>query len=173
MEEVIHLLSWTLIDWPKYFRRGLHTFPPKTHHAISDVRDMDYLRADGRAADGPRCDELLNPYAVPESCLTPRAVLAVAAIEDLLVDLYRLREEATTEGRTATLSSPSGAALWREYLDKYLASVEVTAEVPDTHNDGRPRPDVFVGALATAQDGGWGLGLWGVRLLIGPAIPSR
>ena len=25
---IVHLLSWTLIDWPAYFRRGLFAFPP-------------------------------------------------------------------------------------------------------------------------------------------------
>lgn len=169
--KIVHLLSWTLVDWPTYFWRGLHAFPRETHHAVTDPRDMDYLPAEGRAADGSRCDELANPYAVPESCLTARALLAVAAVEDLLIDLYRLRAQATSEGRTASVSSPSGAAVWQDYVGAYLASSEVAAEAPPTRNDGRPRADVFVGALASAKDGGWGLGVWGARLLLGPAIP--
>jgi hypothetical protein len=169
--KIIHLLSWTLIDWPTYFRRSLHAFPPDTHHAITDARDMEYLRADGRAADGSRCDELANPYAVPESCLTPRALLAVAAVEDLLVDLYRLRDQAKGEGRTASLSSPDDAAVWRNYVDTHLASAEVTVDATSARGDGRPRPDVFVGALANVKNGGWGLGAWGAWLLVGPALP--
>src|SRR6185295_5055208 len=46
---IIHLLSWKLIDWPGYFRRGLASFPPATHHSVTDARDRDYLRTDGRA----------------------------------------------------------------------------------------------------------------------------
>jgi hypothetical protein len=169
--KIVHLLSWTLIDWPAYLRRGLHTFPPATHHAITDRRDRDYLRPDARTADGSRCDELANPYAVPESCLTARARLAVAAVEDLLVALYRLREEARREGVTATLSSADGAAIWRDYLDAHLASAEVTLQEPPPRGDGRPRPDLFLGGVASARDGGWGLGVWGAALLLGPAIP--
>ena len=171
--KIIHLLSWTLIDWPSYFRRGLFSFPPAVHHRVTDDRDADYLRADGRADGGARCDELANPYAVPESCLTPRALLAVAAVEDLLVALHRLRDQASREGRTATLASPNDAAVWRDYVSAHLASAEVSADfLPATSNDGRPRPDVFLGALANArQGGGWGLGLWGAGLVIGPAVP--
>ena len=168
---IVHLLSWTLIDWPTYFWRGIYTFKPATHHAVSDARDLDYLRANGRTDGGARCDELANPYAVPESCMTPRALMAVAAVEDLLIDLYRLLDEASSEGRTATLSSPHGAAVWREYLSAHLAGAEGTADVPTTQSDGRARPDMFVGVIASAKQGGWGVGLWGARLLVGPAIP--
>jgi hypothetical protein len=170
--KIIHLLSWTLIDWPSYFRHGRFSFPPAVHHRITDDRDADFLRADARTDAGARCDELPSPYAVPESCLTPKALRAVAAIEDLLVALYRLRDQASREGRTATLASPNDAAAWREYVSRHLASAEVTADViPTTHNDGRSRPDVFLGALATAKQGGWGVGLWGAGLVIGPAMP--
>jgi hypothetical protein len=168
---IVHLLSWTLIDWPAYFRRRIFAFPPETHHAVSDARDKDYLRADARTEQGDHCDELANPYAVPESCLTPRALLAVSAIEDLLVDLYRLRDQGSSEGRTATLWSPASADVWREFLAAHLAGAEATADVPTFHEEGPPRPDVFVGVRATEQRGGFGVGLWGARLLVGPAIP--
>ena len=166
---IVHLLSWTLIDWPAYFRRGLFAFPPATHHAVSDARDHDYLRADARTEAGARCDALANPYAVPESCLTPRALLAVAAIEDLLIDLYRLNAQAG-EG-AATLWSPGGAAIWREYLRAHLAGAEVTADLPTFQREAHPRPDLFIGARTIGQRGGFGIGLWGARLFVGPALP--
>jgi hypothetical protein len=168
---IVHLLSWKLIDWPGYLRRGLTSFPAATHHHVTDARDAEYLRVDGRSEDGARCDELANPYAVPESCLTARALLAVAAIEDLLVDLYRVRDQASRERRTATLTNPESAAIWREYVDAHLASAEATADLPTASQDGRSRPDVFLGALASSRQEGWGLGLWGARLLLGPALP--
>ena len=169
--KIVHLLSWTLIDWPAYFRRGLFAFPPETHHAVSDARDKEYLRADARTEQGVRCDELANPYPVPEACLTPRALLAVSAVEDLLVALYRLRDQAEGQGRAATLWSPAGADVWREYLGAHLAGAEAIADVPTSREEGPPRPDVFVGVRGTGQRGGFGAGLWGARLLIGPAIP--
>jgi hypothetical protein len=169
--KIVHLLSWKLIDWPAYWKRGIFSFPPNIHHAVSDKRDWEYLRTDARTEGGARCDTLANPYAVPESCLTPRALLAVSAVEDLLVDVYRLRAEAAGEGRTATLAAGSGATVWREYLGQHLASADVTADVPTSGTDGWPRPDLFVGARAIAYGTGWGVGLWGAQLLLGPAIP--
>jgi hypothetical protein len=170
--KIVHLLSWTLIDWPAYFRRGLTSFPPAVHHRITDDRDADFLHPDARPDGGARCDEIANPYAVPESCLTTRALLAVSAVEDLLVALYRLRDQAGRDNRTATLLSADEAAAWRAYVAEHLASAEVTAVgVPAAPNDGRSRPDSFLGGLATARQGGWGLGAWGARLVIGPAVP--
>jgi hypothetical protein len=89
----------------------------------------------------------------------------------LLIDLYRLRDEASSQGRTATSSTAGGAAIWRDYVGTYLASAEVAVDVTAPENDGRPRPDVFLGALASVKEGGWGAGVWGARLFIGPALP--
>lgn len=82
---VVHLLSWTLIDWPAYLWNGRWSFPPDTHHAVSDERDDDYLRRELRLADGRACRSFLNPYAVPEICLTERARAAVDAVVSYLV----------------------------------------------------------------------------------------
>jgi hypothetical protein len=158
---IVHLLSWTLIDWPTYFKRGIFSFPPATHHAVSDARDMDYLRADATTEAGARCDALANPYAVPESCLTPRALLAVAAIEDLLVGMYRARAQ----------PAPDSGEVWREYLSVHLAGAEGSADLSGFQPDGRRRPDVFVGALGNLQRNGFAAGLWGARLFLGPAVP--
>ena len=168
---IVHLLSWTLIDWPRYLIRGVTDFPATTHHAVHDHRDADYLRAGGRTEDGRPCHELHNPYAVPETCLTERALAAVAAVEDLLVMTYELRARAAREGRTATLHATDAAAGWRAFVREHLASA-VTDVVPaSTKREPRRRPDVFVGALGSREPGGFGVGLWGGALLYGPATP--
>jgi hypothetical protein len=168
---VQHLLSWTLIDWPTYFALGIYSFPPETHHAVHDDRDLDYLRWDGRADNGQRCKTLLNPYAVPESCLTERARHAASAIVDLLVAAYRVRAQAEAEGRTPTLSSPEGTVLWSAFLRTHIPSVEPITSIPTETRVARPRPDLFAGAQVSGKPGAWGVGLWGTRLLVGPAVP--
>ena len=82
---IVHLLSWTSMDWPAYFRRGLFAFPPvDPSRRVGCPRQGLPACGDTRRREGARCDELANPYAVPESCLTPRALLAVTAARDLL-----------------------------------------------------------------------------------------
>ncbi|HEY7371240.1 MAG TPA: hypothetical protein VIF57_03610 [Polyangia bacterium] len=170
---IIHLLSWTLIDWPGYLARGTLSFPAAIHHAITDDRDADYLRADATLADGRRCAELGNPYAVPEACLTPRARAAVDAVEDFLVLTYRLRARAAAAGGPASLSSPEDRALWNAFLGKHLPSVAVTAPPPPLQvaQVGNPRPDTFIGVQGTIASDGGGAGAWGGRLFYGPAVP--
>src|SRR4051812_20235284 len=41
---IVHLMSWTLIDWPTYLVHGRGAFPSRTHHATSDRRDAEYLK---------------------------------------------------------------------------------------------------------------------------------
>jgi hypothetical protein len=169
---ILHLMSWTLIDWPTYFARGRGSFPAATHHAITDRRDGDFVRGDGVAADGARCADLHNPYAVPESCLTARARAAADAIVDLLALTYRLRARAAAAGRQASLASPEDLAAWHGYVGKHLASAAVPAETPPlAARIGRPRPDTFIGVQAVLSRDGWGGGLWGGRLFFGPALP--
>jgi hypothetical protein len=168
---IVHLLSWTLIDWPSYFWAGRFSFPPATHHAISDARDLEYLRPGARTNDGRPCEEPSNPYAVPESCLSVRTRLAVSAVEDLLIAIYRVRASARAEGRPATLATPAAMAIWSDYLHAYLPSAEVAVELPTASAEAPGRPDVFVGVQGTARHGGWGVGLWGARLFVGPAVP--
>lgn len=169
---ILYLMSWTLIDWPSYLLHGRASFPAATHHAITDRRDGDFLRRDGVAADGTRCADLHNPYAVPELCLTPRAGAAVSAIADLLVLTYRLRARAAAAHREASLASPDDLADWRQYVQQHLPSAHVEMEGPPPDlTIGRPRPDSFLGAQGVLARDGWGAGLWGGRLFYGPALP--
>ena len=105
--EIVHLLSWTLIDWPIYALHGEWGFPASTHHAISDRRDYDYVRWDAHTRDGRACRDLHHPYAFPEECLTERAKAAAATVVDFLVLTYRLRARALAEGRAASLFAPA------------------------------------------------------------------
>jgi hypothetical protein len=170
---IVNLLSWTLIDWPAYFMRGRASFPSETHHAITDGRDADFVRPDAAAGEGQRCADLHNPYAVPETCLTPQGRAAVDAVQDLLVLTYRLRARAAAAGREASLSSPEDAALWKEYLQRHFASAAVPPEatVSGEQRIGTPRADTFLGAQAGVASDGWGAGAWGARLFYGPAVP--
>ena len=61
--------------------------------------------------------------------MTPRALRAVTAIEDLLVGWYRVRSEAAGERRPASLATPAGAAVWGAYVNAHLPSAEVNAEI--------------------------------------------
>jgi hypothetical protein len=163
---IVHLLSWTLIDWPTYAWHGRFSFPRSTHHAVSDRRDHDYLRADGFARDGQRCTTFQNPYALPEECLTDRARAAVDAIVDLLVLTYRLRTSGAGEGEV-----PVGRASWLDFGRAYLSSVTEPFPAPADTRGPRPRPDVFVGAQGVAGPHALGLGLWASHLLFRPALP--
>jgi hypothetical protein len=172
--EIVHLLSWTLIDWPLYLLHGRWGFPASTHHALSDQRDSDYLRWDARTKDGRTCRDLHHPYAFPEACLTERAKAAVATVVDFLVLTYRLRARATAEGRPASLFPPapsSDAAEWLAFVREDLPSVAVTPELPSEPHSALPRADVFVGAQGVAGSHLWGAGLWGARLFMEPAAP--
>src|SRR5437764_13484300 len=42
--DIVHLLSWKLVDWPRYAWHGHLRFEAPTHHGISDERDADYVR---------------------------------------------------------------------------------------------------------------------------------
>jgi hypothetical protein len=159
---IVHLLSWTLIDWPTYAWRGRFSFPPATHHAVSDRRDHDYLRSDGLSRDGRRCTAFQNPYAVPEECLTERARAAVDAVVDLLVLTYRLRG-----GREA----PGGRGSWQDFGRAHLSSTVEPFPAPAETRGPLPRPDMFVGAQGEAGPRLVGLGLWATRLLFRPALP--
>lgn len=165
---VRHLLSWTLIDWPRYLKRGLRTFPAGTHHAVTDRRDAEYLRRGARAPDGRACDELLHPYAVPEACLTPRALAAADAVTDLLVLFYRLRARAAAQGRAPTLfasTSNEAPTAWASYLRTHVGGVYAKPQLPTEPLDPLPRPDVFLGLQGTSGPKAWGVGPWGARLV--------
>jgi hypothetical protein len=172
--QIVHLLSWTLIDWPVYALHGKWGFPASTHHAVSDDRDSDYVRWDARTSDGRACRDLHHPYAFPEECLTERAKAAASTIVDFLVLTYRLRVGADAAGHSASLFPPaprSDAALWLAFVQKDLPSVAVTPDLPSEPQTARSRPDVFVGAQGVAGAHLWGAGLWGARLFMGPAAP--
>jgi hypothetical protein len=171
--EIVHLLSWTLIDWPRYLLHGRWSFAPETHHAPSDRRDADFLLWDGRASDGRACRDFHNAYAVPEECLTERAKAAVDAVVDLLVAIYKQRADARDAGRPASLFSASGdeAKAWRGFVREHLPSVSTPALLPVAPHRPLRRSDVFVGVQALAGDHALGGGLWGAKLFIGPAVP--
>jgi hypothetical protein len=168
---IVHLLSWTLVDWPSYLIHGRGRFPPETHHAITDRRDADYLKQDALAPDGQSCAAFPNPYAVPETCLTPRARAAVDAIVDLLVLTYQLRTRAAAVGRQATLSSPEDLVLWQDYVQRHLASDALRVEGPLPQLSALPRPDAFLGVQGSIARDGWGTGAWAAQLFYGPALP--
>jgi hypothetical protein len=170
-ERVVHLLSWTLIDWPVYFRRGLGAFPPGTHHAVSDDRDAAYLEPGGRTEEGAACASLHQPYAVPESCLTHRARAAVAAVTDVLVLTYVLRARAAAEGRTPGLATPADAASWMAFARTHLPSVAAEVAPPLLGREGRARADLFLGATGSLERDGGGVGGWAGRFYYGPALP--
>jgi hypothetical protein len=172
--QIVHLLSWTLIDWPFYALHGKWGFPASTHHAVSDGRDSDYLRGDVRISDGRTCRDLHHPYAVPEECLTERAKAAAGTVVDFLVLTYRLRARAVDEARPASLFPPApstDAALWLDFVRRDLPSVVVAPELPFEPQMALARPDVFVGAQGVLGEHLWGVGLWGARLFMGPAAP--
>lgn len=170
---IIHLLSWTLIDWPAYLARTTMSFPSATHHAIFEPRDTDYLRPDAVAGGGRRCADFQNPYAVPETCLTPRALAATDAVVDFLVLAYRLRARGAAAGRPASLSAPEDLALWNDFVGKHLPSAAAVAPpaLPTVAEIGNPRADTFIGVQGTVATDGWGAGGWGARLFYGPAVP--
>jgi hypothetical protein len=172
---VVHLLSWTLVDWPGYFLHGHAHFPAPTHHAVSDQRDSDYLRWDARTADGRACRDFHNPYAYPEDCLTERAKAATDAIVDYLIAIYQLRAHAMAQGRQASLfsaSSEEDAAVWTGFLRAHVPSVAAPVEMPDAPRSPLPRPDLFVGVQGqVGSERTLGAGLWAARLFFGPAMP--
>jgi hypothetical protein len=171
---VLHLLSWTLIDWPVYFVHGRASFPAPTHHAITDARDNDYVRWDARAADGRACRDIHHPYAYPEDCLTERAKAATAAVVDYLVAIYRLRARALAQGGQASLFSSESneeVAVWTGFLRAHIPSVAAPVEMADRPNSMLPRPDVFVGVQGQAGEHRLGLGAWAAQLFFGPALP--
>ena len=172
---IVHLLSWSLIDWPRYLGHGRWSFPKSTHHAVTDARDHDYIRWDQRAKDGHSCREFRHPYAVPAECLTDRASAAADAVTEYLILLYQLRTS-TSAGAPGVLAAGSESAkLWLEFANTHLASVTEKIEVPATPYSSLRRPDLFVGAQASGGGSGssfgWGAGLWASRLFIGPAVP--
>ncbi len=172
--EIVHLLSWTLIDWPIYALRGHWGFPASTHHAVSDHRDADYVRWDALTKDGRPCRDLHHPYAFPEECLTDRAKAAASAVVDLLVLTYRLRARAIAGGRQASLFSPApsdDSALWMAFVRAHLPSQVVSPELPGNPRTALARPDVFVGVQGLLGSHLLGVGLWGGRFLMGPASP--
>jgi hypothetical protein len=171
--EIVHLLSWTLIDWPRYAVHGRGSFPPPTHHAVTDRRDAEAVLWDAHASDGRACRDFHNPYAFPEECLTDRGKAAVGAVVDMLIAIYAQRAGARAAGRQASLFSPAGddARAWRGFVREHLASVSAPALLPTEPRTPLRRSDVFIGAQAIAGAHALGGGLWGAKLFIGPAAP--
>jgi hypothetical protein len=169
-----YLLSWTLIDWPRYaLQRNTH-ITAATHHAVTDHRDYDYLRGDAQARDGRPCRDFHQPYAVPEECLTERGKAAVDAIFDYLVLIYQLRARALAEHRQVSLFGPSSgqdASMWMGYVRDHLASTSVQAGRPGERREAPPRNDGFLGLQGVAGRHALGAGIWGAHLWFGPAIP--
>jgi hypothetical protein len=176
---IVHLLSWTLIDWPTYAWHGLFSFPPNIHHAVSDRRDYRYLRLDGSARDGRRCETFLNPYAVPEECLSDRGRAAVDAVVDLLVLTYRLRvNRAVTASAAASpaqpppdLDVPAGARSWSDFGQAHLPSIVQPFPPPAETLGPLPRPGLFLGVQGVAGAHSLGVGLWGADLHYRSARP--
>jgi hypothetical protein len=171
---VVHLLSWTLIDWPVSFIHGRASFPAPTHHAVTDARDGDYVRGDARTADGRACRDIHHPYAYPDECLTERAKAATDAVVDYLIAIYRLRARAIAQGRQASLFAPESdeeVAVWAGFLRAHVRSVAAPVEVADRPQAFLPRPDAFVGVQAQAGERRLGLGAWAGQLFFGPALP--
>jgi hypothetical protein len=177
--QIIHLLSWTLIDWPIYAWHWRFSFPPSTHHGVSDRRDHEYLRSDGLARDGRRCRTFQNPYAVPEECLTERARAAVDAVVDLLVLTYRLRTSGAVEASSSTPPAnppvnpemPVGTGSWLGFGRAHLASIVEPLPARAETRGPLPRPDVFVGVQALAGPHLVGVGLWATDLSFRAALP--
>jgi hypothetical protein len=170
---IVHLLSWKLIDWPRYLFRGHLSFSPDTHHAVTDRRDYDYVRWDARSRDGSPCRGFHEPYALPAECLTERATAATDAVFDYLVMLYRVRTAAIATGRPATLFSPDSDTRdqWVQYSRAHLRSVTETVQVAGGPESVPPLPDLFVGAQVSGGPHLWGTGVWLSRFLVGPAAP--
>jgi hypothetical protein len=170
---IVHLLSWTLIDWPSSLARGRWGFPPATHHRVTDDRDKDYLVWSGTAPDGQPCRSIRHPYAVPEACLTPRAKAAAAAVVAFLIVIYRARTDASGAAHPASLfSSDEVRRDWLAFLDDHVAGVAAPAELPDAPRSPLPRSDVLVGVQGLAGDHLWGVGLWNAKLFFArPVIP--
>jgi hypothetical protein len=174
--KIVHLLSWTLIDWPRNLFTGKRHvgYAAPTHHAVTDARDYEYLEQDGSAHGGKPCKSFLHPYAVPEECLTPRALAAVDAVFDLLVMTYRIRVGPGGQARPASILVDSEArGAWQGYLDEHFASVAAKAEVPrEPFTQTKPRTDWFLGAHVGAGDGAWAAGVWGAHLgFVRPVVP--
>jgi len=170
---VVHLLSWKLIDWPRYLLSGRPAFPLETHHAVTDRRDHDYIRWDASSRDGRPCRDFANPYAMPAECLTGRAASAVDAVVDYLVLLYRARTAALATGRQATIFSPDSGSRdrWLEFARTHLRSATETVELPAAPEAARPFPSLFLGVQASGGPHVWSAGLWASRFLVGPAVP--
>jgi hypothetical protein len=170
---IVHLLSWKLIDWPRYFAQGRGRFPAATHHGLTDDRDKDYLDWKGSTPDGQACKSFRHPYAVPEVCLTPRAKAAAAAVVAFLVLIYQTRTSADGQARpTSLFSSSDASAGWLAYLRAHLASDAAPAELPEGPQSPLPRSDVLVGVQGLVGDGAWGAGLWNAKLFfVRPVIP--
>jgi hypothetical protein len=176
---IVHLLSWTLIDWPTYAWRGRFSFPPSTHHAVSDRRDHEYLRSDGFARDGRGCKTFQNPYAVPDECLTERARAAADAVVDLLVLTYRLRTSGATAASPTTPPGdssenrevPVGTRSWLDFGRTHLSSAVEPFPTPAETRRPLARPDVFVGAQSLVGPNLLGLGVWASDLRFRPALP--
>ena len=170
---IVHLLSWKLIDLPRYLLGGHLAFPAATHHAISDGRDKDYLRWDAQTPDGRPCRTFQNPYAVPPECLTERGRAAVDAIVDYLVLLYRARTAARASADQATIMSPTSEARarWIEYAELHLHSATEAVEVPSEPESPPPLPSLFIGAQVSGGPNVRRVGLWASRFLLGPTLP--
>jgi len=173
--KVVHLLSWTLIDWPRYVLRGAHSLGASTHHAVVDDRDEEYLQRELRTPEGNACTSFNHPYAVPELCLTDRAKAAVDAVVAYLVMTYVLRARAATRARTASLFVPAqgdeGSA-WLAFVHDHMSSVAATADLAIEPRSPLPRPDLFLGVLGGGGRNHWSVGAWGTRIFyVRPTIP--
>ena len=157
---IAHLKSWTLIDWPRYFLRGRFSFPSATHHAIKDDRDEEYLQADGRAVDGRPCQSFGHPYSVPEECLTPLALRAVAAVEDLLILAHRLHRRTEQPHTAASRLALEDAPEWKSYVETHFAG-PVSADLRPPEMSGRVMPNILLGLRGSPpiRRDDWSVGL--------------
>ena len=160
--QIVHLLSWTLIDWPCYALHGKWSFPAPTHHAASD-RSRPRLRALGRPHQRrARLSRPSPPLRLPRG-VSDRAREGGGGRGRRLPgpDLSLARPRRSPRRRPASLFPPapsSDAALWMAFVRQHLPSVAVAAGAASRAESALPRPDVFVGAQGVVGSHLWGGG---------------
>lgn len=140
--QIIYLKVWEPTAVIPYFFHPAaeRFFDGPWGHKFSDSRDDDYW---DNAVTDPTCSSAVNPYEVDWDCLSPRAIQAVKATEELLIVLT---ENVLTQTRERHIDTAFQQWTWKQYLATYFVGWKGVAPSRRLRADEREwRPLIHLG----------------------------
>ena len=149
--EIKYLKPWQATAWQSYliYWSGWKHFFTDNHHGFpEDSRDKQYLREEFVKPEEIEFYDR-NPYVVPRQYLTVRGLMAVEAIEDMLITVFSIYIH--KESGNSIISEFSSNE-WKSFLQRHFRSTIDTITInslklePPARSEQEWRPLTIIGA---------------------------